>query len=299
MSKHTSKPFAIWELPEVLLYQVSSFVAPPTERASFLCRKIAPLCKASFKAILEEEKSYLLWQLVLAGDYGVASNSNKKSTVRSCKRLKRSPVDQVKDAHKLLKDNTEIAYFYFWELSYSSTKNSLTKSKLCGILNEYGPQLMLNKTVSSGGTFLVEVCRARHTTQTTILHCVQELIERRGAMVNYPTNESANSSLTALCVAAVRAMPKVVEYLLSQGARREIQCSARFRLYTNPRKSVSCTNSTPLEFARSMLKEEKAEGASEQDLRDLNRAIKLLEGDLDVKLSTPRKRRRVDPASKR
>jgi hypothetical protein len=267
--------FAVWELPEVLLYHVASFVAPQTERASFFCHKIAPLCKASLKAILEEDKSIVLWDLVLSGDYGV-EHGNRKTQRRSCKRLRRSPVDQVRDAHKNLVDNTEIAYFYLWELSYASTKNCLTKSKLCGILNEYGPNLMLNKTVSSGGTFLVEVCRARHTTQSTILHCVQELIERRGASIDVPTNESANSILSALCVAAVRAMPKVVEYLLSKGASQDIRCNARFRLYTNPKKSVRCADVTPLEFAKAMLDAERAEGASEQDLRDLNRVIKLL-----------------------
>ena len=274
--KKSSEIFPIWELPEVLLYTIAEFVAPPTERASFFCHKIAPLCKPSYEAILEEERSVVLWDLVLAGDYGVDNGKRKATQRRSCKRLRRSPVDQVRDAHKLLKDNTEIAYYYLWELSYTASKNGLTKSKLCGILNEYGPQLMLNKTVSSGGTFLVEVCRARHATQSTILHCVQELVERRGALVSFRTNESSNSTLTALCVATVRGMPKVVEYLLSKGASPEIRCSARFRLFINSKKSLRCTNVTPLEFAKSMLDEERKEGATEHDLRDLHRTIKLL-----------------------
>jgi hypothetical protein len=275
LEKSTKSKFEIWELPEALLYHVATFIAPAIERASFFCHKIAPLCKASYKTILEEEKSIVLWDMVLTGDYGI-DHGKRNPQRRSCKRLRRSPVDQVRDAHKLLKDNTEIAYYYLWELSYSSVKNCLTKSKLCGILNEYGPHLMLNKTVSSGGNFLVEVCRARHTTQSTILHCVQELVERRGALINFPTNESANSTLTALCVAAVRGMPKVVEYLLSKRASPHIRCSARFRLYINPKKTLQCTDATPLEFARSMLDAERVAGATEQDLKDLNRAIKLL-----------------------
>jgi len=186
-------------------------------------------------------------------------------------------VDQVRDAHKLLKDNTEIAFYYLWELSYKSGKNSLTRSKFCGILNEYGPRLMLNKTVSSGGTFLVEVCRARHVTQSTVLHCVEELVERRGALVYLPTNESASSALTALCVAAVRGMPKVVEYLLEKGASPHIRCNARFRLTTNPKKTLRCTGVTPLEFAKKMLDTEQGQGGTDLDLRDLRRAIKLLE----------------------
>jgi hypothetical protein len=265
--------FEIWKLPDVLLYQISEFIAPPTERSTFFCHKMAVLNKASYKSILEEEKSVLLWDLVLAGDYGVSSNRQGKR--RTSKRLKRCPVDQARDAHKLLKDNTEIAYFYLCELSSTSTGANLTRSKLRGILDEYGPHLMINKIVSSGGAFLVEVCRARKVNKITILHCVQELVERRGALVNLRTKESSNSSLTALCVAAVRGLPKVVHYLLSKEARPDIPSSASFRLSTNSRKSLRCVG-TPLEFANAMLDAEKAQGATNQELADLQRCIKLL-----------------------
>lgn len=266
--------FAIWELPDVLLYHIGKFIAPPTERSSFFCHKVAVLNKACYKSILEEEKSVVLWDLILAGDYGVNPN-RRDSQRRKSKRLKRCPVDQVRDAHKLLKDNTEIAYFYLWEVSSTTAGKGLTRSTLRGILNEYGPNLMINKTLSSGGTFLVEVCRARNVNKITVLHCVQELVEQRGALVNLRTNESSNSSLTALCVAAARGMPKVVEYLLSKAASPEITCSARFRLSTNSRKSLRCVG-TPLEFASAMLDAEKLEGATNQDLVDLTLCIKLL-----------------------
>jgi hypothetical protein len=134
---------------------------------------------------------------------------------------------------------------------------------------------MINKIVSSGGAFLVEVCRARNVKKITILQCVQELVERRGALVNLRTTESSNSSLTALCVAAVRGLPKVVEYLLSKAARPDIPGSARFRLSTNSRKSLRCVG-TPMEFANAMLVAETAEGATNQELADLQRCIKLL-----------------------
>ena len=269
-------PFEIWRLPDVLLYSIGQFVVPPTQRAFFFTQKIALLNKASMKAILEEEKS-TLWDMVLAGDYSIYKNNNSQRSKRASKRLRRSPVDQVREAHRLLRDNTEIAYFYLWELSSSSTssKNSLSRSKLCGILNEYGPLLMLNKTQSSGGTFLVEVCRARNVSKNTILHCVQELVERRGALVNLKTNESSSSYLTALCVAAARGLPKVVEYLLNKGADRQACCSGRFRLSTNSKKTQRCTG-TPLQFATSMLCAEQTGGASNQDLSDLKRCVKLL-----------------------
>ncbi len=267
--------FSIWELPEVLLYHIACFSVPITYRAAFLSQSIAPLCKSSYKSIMEEEKSVGLWDLVLAGDYRAELNCGKKER-RCSKRLRRCPIQQVRDVHKLIKDNTEIAYHYLWELSYSTQKNSLTKAKLCGILNEHGPNLMINRKMSSGGSFLVEVCRSKNTTQSTILHCVQELVERRGGMVDLATNESENSFLTALCVSAVRGMPKVVEYLLSQGASKEILCSARFRLFIKKTKYLRCTRATPLEFTQQMLDAEKAEGASNDDVRDLRRCIELL-----------------------
>lgn len=268
--------FEIWKLPDVLLYLIVEFVVPPTERAFFFTHKIALLNKFCAKAILEEEKSAGLWDLVLSGDYGIQQNKNNQGTKRSSKRLRRRPVETVRDAHNLLKDNTEIAYFYVWELSAaSSARNSLSRSKLAGILNEYGPLLMINRTQSSGGTFLVNVCCARNVSKPTILHCVQELVERRGALVNCKTNESPSSMLTALSVAAARGLPKVVEYLLDKGAEQSVHCCGRFRLSTNSKKTQKCSG-TPLEFATIMLDAEQAEGASNHELLDLRRCVKLL-----------------------
>ena len=112
-------------------------------------------------------------------------------------------------------------------------------------------------------------------------HVAKELVERWGAQVNVTTNESKNSLLTALCVASVRGMPKVVEYLLSKGglATTEVKCSARFSLHKNPKKSLRCTGVIPLDFARQMLAAEKKEGATRQDLVDLNHCINLLKGE--------------------
>jgi hypothetical protein len=280
----------IWDLPEVLLYHIACFVAPRTKRAHVLCHDIAPLCRAASRAILDDERSVHLWHLVLQGDYGSSNTTTYDSSTmlgggarppkRCCQRLRRSPVHRVRDAQALLQKNTEIAYFFLWELSYENSSikkgSSLTRKKLCGILAEYGPLLLVNEIMSSGGTFLVEVCRSRNTSQRVILECVKELVEARGAMVNLATNESANSTLTALCVAAVRGMPKVVQYLLSKGASRDIQCSGRFRLYKNPKKSVKCTQASPLEFATAMLAEEKKEGATTAELSNLKNCIKLL-----------------------
>ena len=286
----------IWSLPDVLLYQISQFVAPKTARASFLCHTFALLNKAAYKAILLKETSGSLWELILHGDYGVQTKYQQQCSqerrIRRCKRLRRSSIESVRDAHILLRDNTEIAYFYLCELSNNNSNNhsslgrrrklssnntTLTRAKLCGILNEYGPNLMINTTLSSGGTFLVEICRSRNVnTKATILQCVRELVEQRGALVNIKSYESTSSTLTALAVAAARGLPTVVQYLLSKDAGDAASCSARFRLATNPKKSIRCVG-TALDFASIMMKAEKDEGASGRQLIDLQRCIRLLQ----------------------
>ena len=274
----------IWSLPDVLLYQISQFVAPKTARASFLCHTFALLNKAAYKAILLKETSGSLWELILHGDYGVQTKYQQQCSqerrIRRCKRLRRSSIESVRDAHILLRDNTEIAYFYLCELSgrkISNNNTTLTRAKLCGILNEYGPNLMINTTLSSGGSFLVEICRSRNVnTKATILQCVRELVEQRGALVNIKSYESTSSTLTALAVAAARGLPTVVQYLLSKDAGDAASCSARFRLATNPKKSIRCVG-TALDFVSIMMKAEKDEGASGRQLIDLQRCIRLLQ----------------------
>lgn len=273
----------IWSLPDVLLYQISQFVAPKTARASFLCHTFALLNKAAYKAILLKETSGSLWELILHGDYGVQTKYQQQCSqerrIRRCKRLRRSSIESVRDAHILLRDNTEIAYFYSLgrRRKISNNNTTLTRAKLCGILNEYGPNLMINTTLSSGGSFLVEICRSRNVnTKATILQCVRELVEQRGALVNIKSYESTSSTLTALAVAAARGLPTVVQYLLSKDAGDAASCSARFRLATNPKKSIRCVG-TALDFASIMMKAEKDEGASGRQLIDLQRCIRLLQ----------------------
>jgi len=151
---------------------------------------------------------------------------------------------------------------------------------------------MMNRTMASGGNFLVEICRCRNSSANNILLCVQELVRRGAIEVNNSTNESVSSSVTALCVASVRGMPKVVKYLLSINDGSDshlgshshcsavhIKCSGRFRLHTNPKKTVQCINSTPLEFSEKMMNAEREAGATSQDLKDLDHCIKLLKGE--------------------
>jgi hypothetical protein len=277
-----------WDLPEEVLFQVVSYAAPATRRAGVLCHSIAPLCRASYRTILHDsDRSARLWDILLEEDYSLSVESNapprkrvKTSSPglrRECQRLRRSPVQRVRDAHKLIVDRTEICYYY---LSEMTSTRGLSRPKMVGIINEYGPHLRLNEVVSSGGLFLVEVCRARNVKEAVILRCVQELVEQRGAIVNLCTNEPP-SSLNVLSVAAVRGMATVVKYLLQAKADATIACSGRFRLHTNPKKSLRCDNVTPLQFATAMIEAERAEGAAERALRDLTACIRLLKDGTD------------------
>ena len=272
----TEQPPPLWELPDVLLFHIVTFLAPASRRAQVLC-EFSALCKDAYQSILLDEERPL-WDTVSKEDYG--SVMQLESSRRVSKRLRRSPVHRVRDAHKLLKDNTEIAFFYLTEMT-NATKDRLTKAKMSRLLEEYGPHLRYNSIVSSGGVFLVQVCRAKQVKESVILRCVQDLVETRGALVDTMTNESPNSHETALCVAAVRAMPSVVRYLLSQGASTQTRSSGRFRLHTQSKKTLRCLDVTPLEFCTAMRDAEVEAGASPSNLKDLEKCIRLLQKAMD------------------
>jgi hypothetical protein len=290
----------IWNLPEVLLFKVVAYVAAPTNRATILCHSIAPLCKAAYEKVLQSNDVHitsasLLWDIVLTEDYGDASfrsnltgtnlSSNRKSNKqynerhdrRECKRLRRSPIHRVRDAHRLISDNTEIAYFYLSEMvNCTNNGNNLTKARLVSLLHEYGPNLRVNRPVSSGGLYLVEICRAKNVKEAVILRCTQELVEHWGLQIDLRTTESNISCQTALCVAAARGLHTVVKYLIDRGATLDIISSGRFALHTRPKKTIRCIHQTALEFALTMRDAERLEGATDASLTGLNKCIKLL-----------------------
>ena len=266
----------LWELPDVLLFHTVTFLAAPTHRAAVLCHTIAPLCQDSYQAILQEGERLSVWDVVLKEDYGAVTNNNDGR--RASKRLRRSPVHRVRDAHRLIRANTEISYFYLGEMTSGKTASmKLSLRRLCSLLDEYGPHLRLNHPVSSGGLHLVEVCRAKNVRESVILKCVQELVERRGALVDLRTNESQKCRQNALAVAAARGMNTVVRYLVIRGASKEVRSSGRFRLHANRKKAIECIDATPLEFAKKMLEAEKAADVNNRcDMSNLVKCVCLL-----------------------
>jgi len=250
-------------------------VAGPTHRAHIICHELAPLSKSVASTLLE--KSFTLWQAVLEGDYGVAQHEvrHNRNTRGASKRRREAPIYRVRDAHLLVKDNTEIAYYYLDELT-STPGRSLSVGRLNSILHEYGPHLRINDRTKVGGTFLVACCRARYARECHILQCIELLVETHGANLSLSSTESAQSNLTPLCVAAARGMPTVVSYLLDKGASKTETGTGRFRLHTNARRSVKCTEATPLQFAQDMRAAEVNEGAEKRELKDLDKCIRLL-----------------------
>lgn len=269
-------PSPLFLVPEVVLYSILCFVAGPTHRAHVVCHQLAPLSKAVASNLLD--RSFTLWQALLEGDYGVSQSqvTHNRNTRGASKRRRETPIYRVRDAHLLVKDNTEIAYYYLEELANTPGGTSLTAGRLNSILHEYGPHLRINDRTKFGGTFLVACCRARYTRECHIRQCVELLVETFDAKTSLATLESAQSSLTPLCVAAARGMPTVVKYLLKKGASKTQTSTGRFRLHTNARRSVKCTDATPLQFAQDMRAAEENEGAERGDLKDLDKCIRLL-----------------------
>ena len=231
--------------------------------------------------------------------------SGKRPTRRRSARIQpATPLEKYKHAYNLLMSRTETALLELTEHVHSS-KKPLSLSILKKILKEFEP-IAINRRVRTGGTFLVEVCRSRHVQESVILECVKLLIEEHGANPNVPCAEigqslgssttltlgkrsAASSEVTcytssqgkelyAIIIAAARGMEKVVGYLLSHKCIDiSVKGSCRFKLFSNPRKSVKGVDLTALEFAMKMREEEIEYDIAREDLKGLNKVISLLQ----------------------
>ena len=171
-----------------------------------------------------------------------------------------TPKDQYIHAYNLLLSRNESALLELQEHAHSSKKR-LSLSMLKKLLIEYEP-IAINRRVRTGGTFLVEVVRARYVQESVILKCIKLLIGN-GANPNIASAEvglfstsmaeniyrtsaasgvvgrwsSTGKELYPLVIAAARGMCTVVKYLLDVGANRNLRGSSRFR-YTPTREKV-------------------------------------------------------------
>ncbi|KAL3790375.1 hypothetical protein HJC23_002761 [Cyclotella cryptica] len=229
----------------------------------------------------------------------IQTHQNELSPRRSTRLRPSTPKESYIHAYNLLLSRTESAVLQIAEHAHSS-KDSLTLSKLKYVLKEHGP-VAVNQRVRTGGTFLVEVNRARHVSEGVILKCIKLLVEEYGANPNVPSAEFASvknvsisrpsgnatsktacststvgNELYPLIIAAARGMPTVVKYLLDNGADASLRGSSRFRLFSNPKKTVRGEGLTALEFAQRMWDEEMRNGLERRDMKGLQRTLDCL-----------------------
>ena len=282
----------LWNsLYDDVLYKILTFVVPSTETALFICQNLCLVCKSIHRNMHNNRND--LWYNILNVEYGQIRrqgySDNSDGTRRKSKRLcsrregnNNSALYSIREAHWLICHRTRLAHFRLAEMAHSKQKDkSLNLRRLRGLFDEFGPTLRCNHPVDIGGTFLVEVCRARYVSERIIYRCVKYLVEEQGSLPNISSNPiSAEGSsavgLTPLCIAAARGMPSVVRFLLSVGADPSIRSSGRFRLFCNSSKTFKGISLLPIEFSIQMKDAEVLEGAEGSTLRSLSSCIGIL-----------------------
>ena len=296
----TSTENLLTELPDDVMYKILLYLESPTR----VIHQMATISAVSkhMNAFLTHEDNHELWEFILGGYYCTynthehgkrpCSSSrlafHSRTQRRDSKRLRRtSAKSDVIHAHFNLRDQTEMALQEVADMAISKIPKPLSLARLRATLNTYGPVVNIDQRSSIGGTFLVDVIKARCVKESVILACAKELIEQYGANPNVPATEGAtyqhvlkrkkDITLPPLVVAAARGMPSVVEYLLQKhvGANAHAKGTSRFRLYTNSKKSISGCYS-PLDFAIKMKEAEMEHGALENQLTSLIECIHLL-----------------------
>ena len=299
--------------PDEILHKIFSFIAnSPTLIGPSICHTLRPLSKIYANEI---DSKIEMWELCskdlecdfyrkretdVEGAEAPPIKSNKRARTAPDRRSSRlqpaSPKDNYIHRYNLLMLRNQTAFDVLQEL-VNSKKKSLSLARLKSLLREFQP-VAINRRVRSGGTYLVELTRARHVKESVILKCIRHLVEC-GANPNVPSaeigtgtlriarrstgsdgirclSESTGRELYALVIAAARGMHTVVAYLLAAGARRDVRGSSRFRLLANMRKTVKGDGLTPLEFALKMKKAEEENGASREDLMGILKVIDIL-----------------------
>ena len=254
------------DLPDDLLYNILTYVAPPTERVYFLCHRLIPLSSSIRHSINHARVD--LWSMILTEYVYNKTLPFKKTTAqpkRSSKRLHRkTSKEEVQVKHRLLCDRTYIAFYALDEMVHSS-KTPLSLKNLRWIFENYGPILRCNQYHNlqskgsykgmgdSCGTFLVLCCRARHCKESIILNCVKELIEKHGALPDvYDINGKSSTCMTTpLCIASARGFPSIVRYLIKAGASLHTKGTDSIAVLDRPHKRIHGTF-TPYEFANKM-----------------------------------------------
>jgi hypothetical protein len=292
MPTMTSTEDLLIDLPDDIMYKILLYLESPT-RVIHQMAIFSTVSKNMY--FFTHEDNNELWEFILGGYYCNGKDLSLSSRFafhsrtqrRNSKRLRRtSAKNDVIHAHFNLRDQTEMALQEIADMAISKIPKPLSLARLRATLNTYGPVVNIDQRSSIGGTFLVDVIKARCVKENVILVCVKELVEQYGANPNVPATEGAtyqhvlkkkDNTLPALVVAAARGMSSVVKYLLLKhvGANIHAKGTSRFRLYTNSKKSISGCYS-PLDFAIKMKIAEMEHGAVENQLSSLTECIHVL-----------------------
>lgn len=137
------------------------------------------------------------------------------------------------------------------------------------ILNSHG-QLILN------GAFAAEVCRVPVAEQPVVLNCLKELVKKRGVTGNLLDTPLRDHNQTAIWIAAARGFPRVVQYLLENGANCSLQSSGQYGLRGKVKVTVTIGDTSPLEAAINMLQKEKENRLDKRAWKNWGDCIKYL-----------------------
>lgn len=260
-------------LPSTSLYAIIRFLTLPTSTCHVLSFQISLLSAATNRFITAQDE---LWHQILL-EY--SSTTSQSTSSRASKRLRKTTKEFVMREHIALCKRTETAHYLLTELIHNR-QHPLSLLRLRALFPRDGPSLRINQRAQVGGTFLVEVCRARFVEEKAILRCVKELVAL-GASPDVSTGmgpgPNGEGGLTPLCVAAARGMSSVVEYFTGAAvnASKELRGEGRFRLFGDGHQSLS-GSFTPLGWAAAMLAAETSAGVSDLDLTPLRKCMQVL-----------------------
>jgi len=308
------KEFLLTELPDDVLYYLFKYIAiSPLRIAPTIYHTLCKLSKPIHHHLIQNETlwkmiladaynhdqpidSHKRRRRSNRNDIKGAADSEDRSVEirRTSKRLKRfTAIEEVIHAHLVMLQRTELAMQEISEMAIMQNPKKLTKPRLRSILHEHGPILDTNhRCTATGGTMITDCIKARHVRESTILSCVSYLVEECGADPSIaavegscPLRRKRGDYLPPLVIASARGMPTIVSYLLSKlttfqshdaslSPERQVG-TCRFRLMSNPRKSVKGTYD-PLGFALAVREAEVENNVTTQELKNLDACIRIL-----------------------
>eukprot|EP00470_Lotharella_oceanica_P002104 CAMPEP_0170168214 /NCGR_PEP_ID=MMETSP0040_2-20121228/1342_1 /TAXON_ID=641309 /ORGANISM="Lotharella oceanica, Strain CCMP622" /LENGTH=248 /DNA_ID=CAMNT_0010406417 /DNA_START=146 /DNA_END=892 /DNA_ORIENTATION=- len=182
------------------------------------------------------------------------SKRRRTSLRSSARKATQGSKQRFLDAIRKQVTRTEIALskvaWPAFDMCYGGARE-LSPSWLRHILLKWHPVLINYVSPAVGCTFLSACSEAKGISERTTISLVRLLINRK-ADVNRIDVDVDGAKTSALCVAAARGRPALIELLLSHGADKEMVCKGQFTVTTN--KTILGGEWNALGWARAMLR---------------------------------------------